>query len=98
MRMAWDQLKHLPVVTKSGQRLGKVSGLVFDPEGHSIVQYEVKASLPFGRTLLVAATQVLSITNQQMTVDDLTGSQPAVAENAASVPDTAGTLAALRDS
>ncbi len=71
MRMTWEQLKHLPVVTRSGQALGVVTGFVFDPETHAILQYEVRRGLPLvSATLLVSATQVVGITAERMTVDD----------------------------
>ncbi|MEK7570241.1 MAG: PRC-barrel domain-containing protein [Patescibacteria group bacterium] len=72
--MAWSQLKNLPVITRGGQSLGQVEGLLFDPETHAIVQYEVRQGLPLARrTLLVAASQVVSITAEQMIVEDLVG-------------------------
>ncbi len=71
MRMAWDQLKNLPVVTQSGVTLGHVVGFVFDPESHAIVQYEVRHGLPLSRkVLLVATSQVVGITAERMTVED----------------------------
>lgn len=74
MRMTWGQLKNLPVVTQGGQALGQVEGIIFDPENHAIVQYEVRHGMPLARrTLLVAASQVVSITAEQMTVEDLVG-------------------------
>ena len=74
MRMSWQQLKNLPVITRGGQALGHVDGIIFDPEMHSIVQYEVRQGMPLARrTLLVAATQVVSITAERMTVDDAVG-------------------------
>lgn len=85
MRMAWAQLKNLPVVTRGGQALGHVVSFVFDPETHAIVQYEVRQGLALSRrTLLVAASQVVGITAEGMTVEDLVG-RPAQ-EKSQSVP------------
>lgn len=76
MRMAWDQLKNLPVVTVSGTTLGHVAGFVFDPESHAIVQYEVRHGLPLSRKVfLVATSQVVGITAERMTVEDNVASQ-----------------------
>ena len=85
--MAWTQLKNLPVVTRGGQALGQVAGVVFDPETHAIVQYEVRQGLALSRrVLLVAASQVVSITVERMTVEDLVGR--AAEEKNQSVPAT----------
>jgi sporulation protein YlmC with PRC-barrel domain len=71
MRMAWEQLKNLPVFTQSNTELGQVAGFVFDPEAHTIIQYEVRHGLPLARKVfLVAASQVVSITAERMTVED----------------------------
>jgi hypothetical protein len=71
MRMAWDQLKNLLVVTVGGTALGHVVGFVFDPESHGIVQYEVRYGSPLSRkTLLIATSQVVGITAERMTVED----------------------------
>lgn len=88
MRMSWQQLKNLPVVTRSGQALGHVDGFIFDPELHAIVQYEVRQGMPLARrTLLVAASQVLGITAEHMTVDDAVG-RGETTEQAQQVPAT----------
>ncbi len=98
MRMTWDQLKHLPVVTRSGDAVGYVAGFVFDPEGHTIIQYEVRRGTPLARrSLLVGSQQVVSISAERMTVDDNTVSS--VSEKTQRVPSpepTAPTLAATR--
>lgn len=68
------QLFGLPVETESGTPLGKVQGFHMDAEHHAVVQYIVKNSNPlkdfFNRELLVAPSQVLSISEQKMVVDD----------------------------
>ncbi|MEK7519140.1 MAG: PRC-barrel domain-containing protein [Patescibacteria group bacterium] len=71
MRMAWDQLKNLPVVTQSGSQLGQVVGFIFDPESHTLIQYEVRHGNPLARKiLLIATSQVVGITAEHMTVED----------------------------
>lgn len=97
MRMTWDQLKHLPVRTRSGQALGVVTGLIVDPEAHAIVQYEVRRGMPLARTsLLIGTSQVVSITAECMTVEDgLVKSVQDDARIAAAEPST-GSLATSR--
>lgn len=67
-------LLKLPVETKSGMRLGRVSGFEFDAESQAILRYRVR---PHGlsarllkKPLLVARGQVLSIDAEKMVVDD----------------------------
>ncbi len=99
MRMAWQQLKNLPVHTQSGEALGQIEGLIFDPESHAIVQYEVRQGMPLARrTLLVATNQVVSISAERMIVEDLVGRSGHIAQEHA-VPATetpASGLAASR--
>jgi uncharacterized protein YrrD len=78
--MSWEQLKHLPVQTKSGQVLGKVAGIIFDPETHGILQYEVKQGT-FRSVLLISTSQVIGISAERMTVDDAAASQTKTAAN-----------------
>lgn len=63
------QLKKLPVVTKSGIKLGKISEINFLVETQTIYQYIVRPSFLSGRTFLIQANQVLEIGNQ-IIVDD----------------------------
>ncbi len=98
MRMAWDQLKNLPVSTQSGAPLGHVAGFVFDPESHAIVQYEVRHGSPLSRkTLLVATSQVVGITAERMTVEDSVASQAkAESQQAPAAEPTLTSLASIR--
>jgi len=74
MKISWSQLNHLPVVTKSGQKLGIVEGVTVDTEAHAVQSYEVK---PGGavlgllrKTLLISPVEVIAISAEQMTVKD----------------------------
>lgn len=98
MRMAWDQLKNLPVSTLSGSALGHVAGFVFDPETHAIIQYEVRHGSPLARKiLLLAASQVISITAERMTVEDSVASQAkAESQRAPAAEPTLTSLASIR--
>lgn len=96
--MTWQQLKNLPVFTRGGSALGRIVGVVFDPETHAIVQYEVRQGLALSRrVLLVAASQVVSITAERMTVEDLVGRPAEAKSQSVPAPETpAGGLAAMR--
>lgn len=97
MRMAWDQLKNLPVFTQSRTLLGQVVGLIFDPESHAIVQYEVRHGPPLARKiLLVATSQVIGITADRMTVEDNVTSPTNVESQRAAAEPTLTSLASVR--
>jgi len=63
------QLKKLPVVTKSGIKLGKINEINFLVETQTIFQYIVRPSFLSGRTFLIKPNQVLEISDQ-IIVDD----------------------------
>lgn len=72
-------LLHLPVYTKMGQHLGKVTGFEMDAGTQAIVRYTVAPSAiakAFSKTLTIAASQVVSIEKERMTVEDSAISQP----------------------
>lgn len=75
MRLQDKELRGLPVETKSGDKLGKITGFTIDPSSHRITEYSVKPhpSLPkiIEQELLIGADQVLSLDNEKMVVDDL---------------------------
>jgi len=64
-----QQLKKLPVVTKSGMKLGKVIDINFLADNQTIFQYVVRPSFFSGRTFLITTTQVLEIADN-IVVDD----------------------------
>jgi sporulation protein YlmC with PRC-barrel domain len=98
MRMTWEQLKNLPVLTLAGVKLGHVTGLILDPETHDIIQYEIKQGTTFNRrTLLISKTQVISVNIKQMVVEDLTGATKADAD-AKTSPVTNPTVTTLASS
>ena len=67
-------LLKLPVVTKSGTRLGRVNGFEFDVDAQAIVRYHVRpqglAARMLKHPLIVTREQVLSIDAEKMVVDD----------------------------
>ncbi len=74
MSLQKKNLIKLPVETKSGQALGRVEDFDLNPLNHQIERYYVRRSrqltAPFPKTLIVHYTQVVSITNVKMIVDD----------------------------
>ena len=75
-----NKLIGLLVVTESGQRLGTVRSFDVDVDAHTIVRYYVKpgsivAMMGHGE-FLVHASQVVHITEKQMTVRDTTVAVP----------------------
>lgn len=75
MRLRDKNIIHLPVFTKSGEELGKTCGFEVDVDTHVVTQYYVKShhliAELFAKELIVAASQVISITNEKMIVEDL---------------------------
>jgi len=63
------QLKKLPVITKSGMKLGKVSDINFLVDTQTIFQYIVRPSFLSGRIFLIKTNQVLEISDR-IIVDD----------------------------
>ncbi len=72
MRIAWDILITLPVVTESGQTLGRIVGGMLDTEAHALVSYEVKPSLLARHHLIISCEQVVTITSEHVVVKDAT--------------------------
>ena len=42
MKISWSQLKHLPVQTEAGRKVGVVEGVEVDVNSHAVAHYEVK--------------------------------------------------------
>jgi sporulation protein YlmC with PRC-barrel domain len=67
-----NNIKGLPVVTEAGDSVGKVTGMVIDIDSHQVIQYLVSKSrllsalLP--EELMIHHNQVISVTEEQMTV------------------------------
>jgi sporulation protein YlmC with PRC-barrel domain len=72
MRIDSRKLTGLPVVTETGQALGKVLAFDVDVEAHAVMGYHVGPSWPRGEKYLVSPAQVVSITAERMTVTDTT--------------------------
>ena len=74
MKISWTQLKHLPVKTEAGRRVGVVEGVELDVETHTVLNYEIKQGPVllgvFTKSFLIAAAQVVSISAELMVVKD----------------------------
>jgi sporulation protein YlmC with PRC-barrel domain len=68
------ELRGIPVYTKSGDRLGKIAGIVVDAERHEVREYSVSKSSLLSALLpgdlLINRSQVLELTSERMTVAD----------------------------
>lgn len=70
MRVSLRQLKKIGVETVSGVKLGRVCDAVFETDGQSILQYEVRGCCWFGQRFLVNRSQVVRFEEEKMVVDD----------------------------
>lgn len=65
----------LGVETKSGQHLGRVQNFSLDPMTQAVTDYTVKSDRLLGelfaKELIIGASQVVSLTEEKMVVDDL---------------------------
>lgn len=60
----------LPVYTKSGSFLGRISNANLNIETHSITEYLVESGLLLKKKYLIKPAQVLDINDKKMTVED----------------------------
>jgi sporulation protein YlmC with PRC-barrel domain len=74
MRFRDADLRGIPVVTKSGEKLGKLAAYVIDAERHEVAQYVVSRSSLLAKILpdelLIAPVQVISLDAEMMVVED----------------------------
>ncbi|HBV33484.1 TPA: hypothetical protein DIC39_02235 [Patescibacteria group bacterium] len=78
-----NELKNLPVYTKSGKHLGRIIDVEFDPSSQMVWRYHVGrwpglTGLWKGR-LLITREQVVAISKDAMVVEDSIGQAKAVA-------------------
>lgn len=74
MVMQNNDLINLPVYTKSGEHLGKIASFEVNQDTGKIEKFHVKTGLIEGlwhEQLVINFTQVVEITEEKMTVDDL---------------------------
>lgn len=69
MKITCRQLNNLPVTTESGFKIGKIIDVEIDLEAHIIIKYIVKQGF-LKELLLIAPTQVISISKEKMVVYD----------------------------
>lgn len=67
-------IRNLPVITKNGHPLGKIKEIEVDAETQNISRYFITSNQMVKRLanqeLIIAASQVLSIDNEKMMVED----------------------------
>ncbi|HTK04026.1 MAG TPA: PRC-barrel domain-containing protein [Candidatus Eisenbacteria bacterium] len=87
MRFRDADLRGIPVVTKGGEKIGKLAAYVIDAEHHEIAQYVVARSSLLSSILpdelLVHPGQVISLDAEMMVVEDSAVSERAEARNIA---------------
>lgn len=86
MRLGLKQLRSLPVETQSGEVLGKVKDVIFDTDGHVILQYRV-SSFFCPSPYTISKTQVVSIDAKRIVVEDSVKSIPTTSETRQLPPD-----------
>ncbi len=69
MLISYNNLKSLPVYTKSNTYLGKVSDLVIDIDSHFVLKYETKPRVS-RKKYLISRDQILEITSEKIIVAD----------------------------
>ena len=89
MHLNLHTLLHLPVITESGARLGKVSDVTVDAETHTIVGYSVRPHWLTPPRYFIKPNQIKSINRERMVVANslLTEREPQAA------PSSPGALA-----
>ncbi|MBI4458395.1 PRC-barrel domain-containing protein [Candidatus Uhrbacteria bacterium] len=69
-----SQLRGLPVSTKSGEKVGKIAAVIFDPATHAVSRYAVRRGRTISRLLpgelLIHPNQVVSLDEEKMVVID----------------------------
>jgi sporulation protein YlmC with PRC-barrel domain len=70
--------KKMPVCTKSGIKLGKISDVEIDPEKHLIFSYKIKNNFLSSKFLLIKPAQIVGIINKKIIVDDAVASDMAI--------------------
>ena len=73
------ELRGIPVFTKSGDKLGKIAGIVVDAARHEVREYAVSKSRLLSALLpddlLIRPAQVIELTAERMIVDDASVSE-----------------------
>lgn len=70
MLLDWRKIKGLPVYTVSGDKLGKISSIVFDIDSNAVFQYEVRSRLIGGRIFLINPSQIVEWGSDKVVVED----------------------------
>ncbi len=89
MNITWENLKNLPVFTQSNEQLGKICELEINSNTHSISRYVIRNSEMIkrltGEKILISPSQVLSINENKMIVEDNVVNNKVLVKEAATV-------------
>lgn len=99
MMLSSQTLLRLPVVTRNGVRLGKIVGFDFEAETQTIMRYHVRRTF-FRTQFLISRTQVVSINEKEMIVEDLMEGESArlmVSQRKTEAVSQSGTFATQKD-
>ncbi len=69
MLIRWSDLRKIPVYTRSGAYLGRITGMEIETESHLARAYFVRKAF-LADTLSINREQIVSITSERVTVDD----------------------------
>ena len=72
MHISYQQLNDLPVETESGEKLGHIADLEINVDNNEIIKYLIsnKRLMIETKTYLIAPSQIISITNDKVIVED----------------------------
>jgi len=79
MQISSNDLINLPVYTEGGRNLGRVISIDIDIDSNTITHYHVRTGLIKGfwhQELLIHKSQVVSINQEKMVVEDNVSKQP----------------------
>lgn len=84
MRLLDKDIRGIPVITKKGDKVGKLTAISIDPDNHVIAHYVVSRSRSLSSMLpgelLIHPRQVISLDDQMMVVHDSAIAVEAVAK------------------
>ncbi len=70
MLLSIKKIIGLPVETSDGTKIGKVADINLDIESHIVNSYAIKSGFISGENLIIRRTQVISINDKKMIIED----------------------------
>lgn len=92
MRMLHSQLEKLSVRTESGDEVGKLADAVYDIDSYTIVQLRVVTGLIRTEERMIHVSQIRSITDEAIIVDDTVILAEESSHSAEQIPGAAGVV------